>query len=204
MFSVGIASGLAHLHQYDIVHGDLKPSNILIYQDSDGNIVPQISDFGRAKILNTKGFTGSLNVTQRYTPLEVLMGSHPSPENSIVGPPLGGDNQILTKMSDVYSLGMVLLHVISGTKPYTGMNQAQVVLTLSQHQEPESDMHGGDELVGWIWPLLRRCWAFGAATAERCTVQECSEDLSRLLETEESNVAQPQFLDPEDAGIAQN
>ncbi|KXN82481.1 hypothetical protein AN958_02491 [Leucoagaricus sp. SymC.cos] len=64
-YAIGIARGLTHLHSRDIIHGDLTPKNVLIHIDEDGKIMPEISDFGRAKILNVRGYTGSLNTTRR-------------------------------------------------------------------------------------------------------------------------------------------
>lgn len=47
----GIAHGLCYLHERDVIHLDVKPSNILL--DSDMN--PKITDFGLAKVLNHNG-----------------------------------------------------------------------------------------------------------------------------------------------------
>src|SRR5690606_16381042 len=44
---VGIASGMEHLHKYDIIHGDLASRNILLFQDpTTQQLIAKISDFG--------------------------------------------------------------------------------------------------------------------------------------------------------------
>ncbi|KAJ7016664.1 kinase-like domain-containing protein [Mycena alexandri] len=50
---LGVALGLAYLHGENVVHGDLKPQNVLV--DEDGT--PKICDFGISKIMNRRGFT---------------------------------------------------------------------------------------------------------------------------------------------------
>ncbi|KAJ3574382.1 hypothetical protein NP233_g1805 [Leucocoprinus birnbaumii] len=62
--AIDIASGLCHLHAHDVVHGDFTPKNILIHIEH-GKVIPQIGDFGRAKILDMAGFTGSLMFNSR-------------------------------------------------------------------------------------------------------------------------------------------
>jgi len=95
--SIDIALGLQHAHIRGFVHGDLKPSNIHI---TDENIV-KISDFGLGDFANGLPRTG-------YTAPELLSGSTPSP------------------LSDVYSLGVLLSHLITGTLPAEGKNETEV------------------------------------------------------------------------------
>ena len=47
-----IISGLAYLHEQRIVHRDMKPDNLLMKRDRDGNIVIKLADFGLAKVLD--------------------------------------------------------------------------------------------------------------------------------------------------------
>ncbi|KXN82486.1 3-phosphoinositide-dependent protein kinase B [Leucoagaricus sp. SymC.cos] len=174
-YAIGIARGLTHLHSRDIIHGDLTPKNVLIHIDEDGKIMPEISDFGRAKILNVRGYTGSLNTTRRYTAPEVLFETHTLESPTITIPPERA-NEILSKESDVWSLGMVLLHVLSGVEPYHGLNENHIVLSLSRREEPNPENHG--DMINCpfrsrVWPLLRRCWEIDQHFTKRCSAKDC-------------------------------
>jgi len=201
LLAVGIANGLAHLHLHNIIHGDLTPKNVLIHIDGTGQPIPEISDFGRAKVQGAKGFQASLHTTPRYAAPEILLNSLPSPENSIVllSPPKGAKaaNWVLTKFSDVYSLGMVILHVVSGRKPYYEWNEAQISVAFftKESEEPKLSDHERFHPVEWIWPLLRRCWGFGQPPKERCMAYECFQDLSKLHDPDEDIISEPDDIE---------
>ncbi|KAL6606142.1 hypothetical protein ACP70R_041795 [Stipagrostis hirtigluma subsp. patula] len=100
-----ICSALIFLHEnkpHPVVHGDLKPANILL----DVNLVSKLSDFGISRLL----IQSSTNNTTLYRTM------HP------VGTPLYMDPEflatgVLTPHSDVYSFGIVVLRLLTGKPP---------------------------------------------------------------------------------------
>lgn len=94
-----LLAALQFIHNHRVVHRDLKPENILV--DADG--VPRLGDFGLAYMqsaLARRSQDGTLAGTAAYMAPEVFLGR-------------GTDRR-----SDLYSLGVVLLELISGRAPY--------------------------------------------------------------------------------------
>ncbi len=105
---VQVCEGVHHAHQKAIIHRDLKPSNILV-AEVDGKPRPRIIDFGVAKATTQK-----LTPATLYTHVGVLIGTlgYMSPEQA---DPVGEDIDCRT---DVYSLGVVLFELLTGTLPF--------------------------------------------------------------------------------------
>ena len=110
----GVAAGLAHAHERDVIHRDIKPHNILLDENGD----PKLADFGIARALDatTATRTGSYLGTAPYSSPEQLRG--------------GG----ITPKSYIYSLGATLYHAATGQPPFSGTP----IEIASQHvsQEP--------------------------------------------------------------------
>ncbi|MEM7479691.1 MAG: serine/threonine-protein kinase [Acidobacteriota bacterium] len=100
-----ILEAVHYAHQNLIVHRDLKPSNILVTVEG----TPKLLDFGIAKILNAGALpAGEGEATAAW--VRVLTPSYASPEQFRGGP--------ITTASDVYSLGVLLFKVLTGSQPY--------------------------------------------------------------------------------------
>nr|XP_051177033.1 pollen receptor-like kinase 1 [Lolium perenne] len=100
----GISYGLQYLHEQDggpIIHLDLKPGNILL----DEQMLPKVTDFGLSRLndekqtIRTKNISGTLG----YMPPEYLQG-------------------MVTPMSDIFSLGVIIMEVITGHRKYLDDN----------------------------------------------------------------------------------
>jgi eukaryotic-like serine/threonine-protein kinase len=95
----GVLEGVAHAHERKILHRDLKPSNILLF-----GITPKISDLGIAKQLDLDGTT----LTQSAQELGTLR--YMSPEQL-------ANSKRAGPAADVYSLGKIFAHMLTGTLP---------------------------------------------------------------------------------------
>ena len=96
-----VLCGLAHAHQQGIVHCDIKPENILLSY-SDGRWRAKISDFGIAKLLQADA------ANQPTTFMGTL--AYSSPEQM--------DGRVLDSRSDIYSLGLMMYQMLTGSLPY--------------------------------------------------------------------------------------
>src|SRR5262249_8972472 len=89
-----------YAHEHGILHREIKPGNILL--DAKGE--PHLTDFGLARLVETES-------TVTHT-LEVLgTPSYMAPEQAV------GNNSALTAATDVYALGAVLYHLLTGHPP---------------------------------------------------------------------------------------
>ena len=113
-FAVAIAEALQHAHANGVVHGDLRPQNVMI--SPEGAV--KVTDFGIASVLasNAQARANNLASAAYYQAPEVATG----------GPP--------TTAADVYALGAILFEMLTGRVPYPG--ETPVVVAMRQQNEP--------------------------------------------------------------------
>ncbi|MDT0268227.1 serine/threonine-protein kinase [Streptomyces sp. DSM 44915] len=112
---VGLAGALAEVHGHQVVHRDLKPTNVLLSQAG-----PLLIDFGIARAIDETGQTG--------TGLAVGSAGYMGPEQAMGKP--------VTSAADVFSLGALLVHAATGRPPF-GTGQAPELLYRVVHEEPD-------------------------------------------------------------------
>ena len=113
---------MQHAHLRGIIHRDLKPSNILV-AEVDGAPVPKIIDFGIAKAA-----TGAAGGADGYTRHGHLLGTpdYMSPEQVQLSP------FDIDARTDVYSLGILLFELLTGSQPYEVTRDASEPAVLLQ------------------------------------------------------------------------
>jgi tetratricopeptide (TPR) repeat protein len=126
---VPVCQAIQHAHQKGIIHRDIKPSNVLI-APYDGTPVVKVIDFGVAKATGQR-------LTERtlFTEFGAVVGTleYMSPEQAELN-----NNDIDTR-SDIYSLGVLLYELLTGTTPLNrkSLKQAALVEMLRKIREEE-------------------------------------------------------------------
>ena len=98
-----VCTAVQYAHQNLVIHRDLKPSNILVTADG----TPKLLDFGIAKLLNPESAAQPLLTLPQLRPMTL---DYASPEQF--------HGQPVTTSTDVYSLGVLLYELLTGSLPY--------------------------------------------------------------------------------------
>lgn len=130
---------MSYLHSHDIIHHDLKPSNILF----DENFLPKIADSGFSKInkqqVNEQGMQSTIGIK----------GTH------IYMSPEIWQKQEYTKSCDVYAFGFIVYEIVTNDKPYENKNYFEIALSVANGDRPEIKK----TIPKSYKNLIESCWA---------------------------------------------
>ncbi len=160
-----IAQAVHFAHEHGTLHRDLKPSNVLI----DEHDQPHITDFGLAKQL---GDDSELTLSGQVLGSPAYM----SPEQA------AGRRAKISPASDVYSLGAILYHLVTGRPPFQG-GTPQSILLQSQNEEPVAPRRLNASAPLDLETICLKCLEKDPAK-RYATAQSLAQDLERFLNGE--------------------
>lgn len=137
---IDVCRAVGHAHKKGVIHRDIKPSNVLV-TESDGQAMPKVIDFGLAKALDRK-----LDDVSWSTQMHSFVGTLPymSPEQT--DPEL----QNIDIRSDIYSLGVLLYELLTGSRPLqisqTSIKTLQETIEAIRSEAPALPSHRVKEL----------------------------------------------------------
>jgi len=156
--AIRICDAVSFAHEHDIVHRDIKPSNIML---SKGDRI-KVADFGIAKLpqFGTLTQTGNIVGTPFYMSPEQIEG------------------RILDGRSDIFSIGVLLYEMLTGTRPFAGENLPTIVYKII-HKVPPPPSLENEVLPTFLDEIVER--ALAKDPVDRYpTVKNLRQDLVKL------------------------
>src|SRR5215211_158996 len=172
--AIQIAAGLARAHEMGIIHRDLKPENLMLSRDGYAKIL----DFGLAKLVAERERALAADSEQKtlirgvQTESGTLMGTvnYMAPEQLL--------GQRVDRRCDVFSFGVVLCEMLTGTAPFVHDNRIDTMHAIL-HRAPQFPADGSSQLPSEMQRILTK--ALAKTPKERYqTIDELAEELKTL------------------------
>ena len=128
---------MSYLHSHGIIHRDLKPGNVFL----DKSLYPKLSGFNISKFVNNESFTKSykLKGTPAYLAPEVYL------------------NHEYSKLSDVYSYGLIVYEIITGEKPFDEHISPKEIKQMICDEKRRPKLT--ESISKAYCDLIQRCWS---------------------------------------------
>jgi eukaryotic-like serine/threonine-protein kinase len=168
-----VATALAVAHRKGIIHGDVKPANILISEEGRA----RLTDFGMARLASRDSVDSPLLGTPAYWCPEQILGK---PQDA---------------RSDIFSLGVVLYEMITGNRPFDS-DSLQGICSRVLSSTPLPPSHTNPSLPAGLNDLVAACLAKDPAH-RRNSADDLADDLypfARRKPVPQAVPAQPQSL----------
>ncbi|MFT4978456.1 MAG: serine/threonine protein kinase [Myxococcota bacterium] len=173
-----VCRSLREAHALGVVHRDLKPSNVMLLPDTEGERV-KVLDFGIAKII----------AGDDTEPTEPTDSAEELTKLAMHG--------LIDARSDIYSLGAMLFHLISGRRPFRAHSATMRMLAHIHHPTPSIRAVTGEDIPLVVDTILQRCMAkdpderYADADAMLAALRAALQELGAEPESSSSHASLP-------------
>lgn len=168
-----IANGMTHLHSRDILHCDLKSSNILL---ADNFETVKVCDLGMSFLKNKlRKKNNKWNSLSHYSAPEILRGDK------------------FENPADVYSFGMIIWEMLTGYKPYQDISKSHLVGIVGYDCNHKLRLESSQYESKSLYKLMLR--ALDRDPKKRPTFKEISRKLNKILEKRRRQLSQKKQLE---------
>src|SRR5262249_19163322 len=144
-----VCRSLREAHALGIIHRDLKPANVMLLKQQDDHDFVKVLDFGLVKF-----FSGGETIENDITNSGTFMGSphYIAPEQA--------RNQGPDQRCDIYSLGVLLYHMLTGQVPFTAPAPVDIILKhLHEPPVPLGELRKDLSILPELEQIVLRCMA---------------------------------------------
>ncbi|MBP1628265.1 MAG: hypothetical protein H6Q00_2740 [Holophagaceae bacterium] len=170
-----VAEAIHAAHGQGLIHRDIKPANIMVEREANGRLRPYVLDFGLSRGPDASGFT--------VTGLVLGTTYYMAPEQA------RGDNRLLDRRTDVYSLGATFYRTLCGRPPFADSAETEEI-NHTQYSEPISLRRMMPSLPRDLCTIAQKCMERDPADRYP-TAEAMAEDLRRFQEGEPILAATP-------------